>query len=57
MALLRADGTQDSNFDPQYGNAYFSALEVTAPEGDFINWTGAMLGDGDITATNPYPGY
>lgn len=57
IALLREDGTEDPNFSAQYGQAYFSALEVTAPEGDFITFTATLLGDGDITETDPYPGY
>lgn len=57
MALLRENGTEDVNFAPQYGTSYFSALEITTPEGDFISFTATMLGDGDITETNPYPGY
>lgn len=55
--LRREDGTEDPNFAPQYGGGYFSALEVTGPEDDFINFTATILGDGDITETDPYPGY
>lgn len=57
IALLRDDGTEEPNFDPQYGNGYFSALEISANESDFITYTSTILGDGDITTTDPYPGY
>ena len=57
IALLKVDGTEDPNFAAQYGSAYFSALEISAPESDFITFTATMLGDGDITETDPYPGY
>ena len=57
VALLKTDGTEDPNFSEQYGYAYFSALEITGAEGEFITFTGTLLGDGDITTTDPYPGY
>ena len=57
VALLKTDGTEEPNFSAQYGYAYFSALEITGAEGDFITFTGTLLGDGDITTTDPYPGY
>ena len=57
VALLRSNGTEDTNFPEQYGSGYFSALEISAPESDFITFTATILGDGDITTTNPYPGY
>ncbi len=57
VALLRADGTESPNFNAQFGSGYFSALEVDAPEDDFINFSATILGDGDITETDPYPGY
>jgi hypothetical protein len=57
IALLKENGTEEPNFDPQYGAAYFSALEITGAEGEFITFTGTMLGDGDITEVDPYPGY
>jgi hypothetical protein len=57
IALLKENGTEEPNFAAQYGAAYFSALEITGAEGEFITFTGTMLGDGDITETDPYPGY
>ncbi len=57
IALLREDGTEDPNFSAQFGAAYFSALDITGAEGEFITFSGTMLGDGDITETDPYPGY
>jgi len=57
IALLRDNGTEDPNFAAQYGTAYFSALDITGAEGEFITFSGTLLGDGDITETDPYPGY
>lgn len=57
VALLKEDGTEDPAFNAQFGTAYFSALEIDAPEEDFIGFTATLLGDGDITETDPYPGY
>ena len=57
IALLKENGTEEPNFAAQYGAAYFSALEITGAEGEFITFTGTMLGDGDITEVDPYPGY
>ena len=57
IALLRENGTEDPNFSAQFGAAYFSALDITGAEGEFITFSGTMLGDGDITETDPYPGY
>lgn len=57
IALLRNDGTEEPNFAAQFGAAYFSALEITGAEGEFITFSGTLLGDGDITETDPYPGY
>ncbi len=57
IALLSSDGTTNTNFAPQYGNGYFSALEISATESDFITFTSTILGDGDITSVDPYPGY
>jgi len=57
IALLKEDGTEEPNFAPQYGAAYFSALEITGAEGEFITFSGTLLGDGDITEIDPYPGY
>jgi hypothetical protein len=57
IALLRDNGTEEPNFAPQYGAAYFSALDITGAEGEFITFSGTLLGDGDITETDPYPGY
>lgn len=57
IALLREDGTEEPNFAAQFGSAYFSALEITGAEGEFITFSGTLLGDGDITETDPYPGY
>ena len=57
VALLREDGSEDPNFAAQFGQGYFSSLEVDAPEDDFINFSATILGDGDITETDPYPGY
>jgi hypothetical protein len=57
IALLRENGTEDPNFSAQFGSAYFSALDITGAEGEFITFSGTMLGDGDITETDPYPGY
>lgn len=57
IALLRKDGSEEPNFAPQYGTAYFSALEISATDVDFITFTATLLGDGDITTTDPYPGY
>jgi hypothetical protein len=57
IALLLANGAEDPNFAAQYGTAYFSALDITGAEGEFITFSGTLLGDGDITETDPYPGY
>jgi hypothetical protein len=57
IALLRDNGTEDPNFAAQYGTAYFSALDITGAEGEFITFSGTLLGDGDISETDPYPGY
>jgi len=57
IALLLTNGSEDPNFDAQFGTAYFSALDITGAEGEFITFSGTMLGDGDITETDPYPGY
>ena len=57
IALLRTDGSEEPNFAPQYGTAYFSALDITGAEGEFITFSGTLLGDGDISETDPYPGY
>lgn len=57
IALLKTDGTEEPNFAAQYGTAYFSALDITGAEGEFITFSGTLLGDGDITETDPYPGY
>jgi hypothetical protein len=57
IALLLANGTEDPNFAAQFGTAYFSALDITGAEGEFITFSGTLLGDGDITETDPYPGY
>jgi len=57
IALLKTDGTEEPNFDAQYGTAYFSALDITGAEGEFITFSGTLLGDGDITEVDPYPGY
>jgi hypothetical protein len=57
IALLRTDGTEEPNFAAQFGTAYFSALDITGAEGEFITFSGTLLGDGDITETDPYPGY
>jgi hypothetical protein len=54
---LLANGTEDPNFAAQFGTAYFSALDITGAEGEFITFSGTLLGDGDITETDPYPGY
>jgi hypothetical protein len=57
IALLKENGTEDPNFNAQFGAAYFSALDITGAEGEFITFSGTMLGDGDITEVDPYPGY
>jgi len=57
IALLQDDGDEEPNFAPQYGTAYFSALEITGTPEDFITYSATLLGDGDITETDPYPGY
>lgn len=57
IALLNTDGTESTNFAAQFGSAYFSALDITAAEGEFITFSGTLLGDGDITEVDPYPGY
>jgi hypothetical protein len=57
IALLRDNGTEDPNFAAQFGTAYFSALDITGAEGEFITFSGTLLGDGDITEVDPYPGY
>jgi hypothetical protein len=57
IALLRDNGTEDPNFAAQFGTAYFSALDITGAEGEFITFSGTLLGDGDISETDPYPGY
>ena len=57
IALLKDDGTEEPNFAAQFGTAYFSALDITGAEGEFITFSGTLLGDGDITETDPYPGY
>ena len=57
LALLKDDGDEEPNFAPQYGSAYFSSLEITGTPTDFITYSATLLGDGDITETDPYPGY
>jgi len=57
IALLQDDGDEEPNFAPQYGTAYFSALDISATMEDFITYSATFLGDGDITTTDPYPGY
>jgi hypothetical protein len=57
IALLTPGGSENPDFAAQYGTAYFSTLEITATEGELITFSGTLLGDGDITETDPYPGY
>lgn len=57
IALLRTNGTEEPNFNAQFGTCYISALDITGAEGEFITFSGTLLGDGDITETDPYPGY
>jgi hypothetical protein len=45
---------EDDTEDIEYGNAFFSDLEKTAPAGDEnITFSGTLMGSGVITSTDP----
>lgn len=40
--------------DVEYGNAYFSSLEKTSANDEYISFSGTLVGNGLITATDPH---